>query len=314
MFSSNYYLTLPILACLAFALDSILGEPKRFHPLIGFGWLASQFENKLNPTTHHAKWIQRLTGLIVLLLLVAPFAILVYAFCQQPTIGFMVETLFLYLAIGHKSLRQHALAVREALKTNNTEAAKKAASHMVSRDLAAIAPIASTIESVLENGNDSVFGALFWFFVAGGTGALIFRLVNTLDAMWGYKTTRFYYFGWAAARLDDVMNYIPARLTAITYALHGKTRIALKCWQQQSPLWDSPNAGPVMAAGAGALQITLGGAARYHGEWHQRPTLGAGEPPVSQDILRALTLVKHGAIGWLIAMLLAATLAGVFYA
>jgi adenosylcobinamide-phosphate synthase len=155
------------------------------------------------------------------------------------------------------------------------------------------------VESVLENGNDGVFGALFWFLLAGGAGALAFRLANTLDAMWGYKNARFLHYGWAAARLDDVLDYIPARLTALTYALLGKTRTALRCWRAQAPVWDSPNAGPVMAAGAGTLGIQLGGPACYQGEWHQRPILGEGRPAQPADIERALALVRHGVYLWL---------------
>jgi adenosylcobinamide-phosphate synthase len=124
-----------------------------------------------------------------------------------------------------------------------------------------------------------------------------------MDAMWGYKTPRFYYFGWAAARLDDVLDYVPARLTALTYATLGNTKLALNCWKTQAPLWDSPNAGPVMAAGAGALHVQLGGAARYQGEWHERPILGAGDLPIAGDIERALKLVRHGVYLWLLVML-----------
>ncbi len=112
-------------------------------------------------------------------------------------------------------------------------------------------------------------------------------------------------FGWAAARLDDVLDYLPARLTALTYALLGKTRLALRCWRIQAPTWDSPNAGPVMSAGALALGVKLGGPARYHGEWHQRPDLGAGEAPQAADIERALKLVRHGVYLWLALALIA---------
>jgi adenosylcobinamide-phosphate synthase len=176
---------------------------------------------------------------------------------------------------------------------------------MVSRDSAAIDPVPATVESVLENGNDGVFGALFWFFLLGGAGALLFRLANTLDAMWGYRNQRFLKFGWAAARLDDVLDYIPARLTALTYALLGQTRTALNCWKTQAPHWDSPNAGPVMSSGAGALGLKLGGPARYQGEWHERPELGTGDAPQPQDIERALALVRHGVYLWLTVALIA---------
>jgi adenosylcobinamide-phosphate synthase len=144
-----------------------------------------------------------------------------------------------------------------------------------------------------------VFGSLFWFALAGAPGAILYRLVNTLDAMWGYRNEHYLHFGWAAARLDDVLNYLPARLTALTYALLGKTRQALVCWENQAPAWDSPNAGPVMASGAGALGIRIGGPARYRGEWRQRPLLGVAEKPRASDIERSLQLVSHGMWLWL---------------
>jgi adenosylcobinamide-phosphate synthase len=159
---------------------------------------------------------------------------------------------------------------------------------------------AAAVESVLENGNDAVFGALFWFLVAGAPGVLLFRLSNTLDAMWGYRTPRYLYFGWAAARFDDVLNFVPARLTALTYALIGSTGAALRCWRLQARAWESPNAGPVMAAGAGALGLGLGGGAYYHGEWEERPPLGVGSPPDAGSIRAALKLVRSGVVLWLV--------------
>ncbi|OIR17886.1 cobalamin biosynthesis protein CbiB [mine drainage metagenome] len=295
----------------AVALDFIFGEPRRYHPLVGFGWLAAKLEAWFNPANNQPKSKQRWVGTLALTLLLSPFVILAYWLCHFKSTSIIANIALLYFAIGHKSLHDHARAVKNALYQHNEALAKTAASYMVSRDSAAIKPIPATVESVLENGNDGVFGALFWFFIAGGTGALLFRLANTMDAMWGYKSPRFFYFGWAAARFDDVLDYIPARLTALTYAMLGKTKLALNCWKTQAPLWDSPNAGPVMSSGAGALGVKLGGAARYHNEWHERPTLGAGFAPVLDDIERALTLVRHGVMLWLVLFL---AIVGIYYA
>jgi adenosylcobinamide-phosphate synthase len=309
MFSSANYLILPALACTAVALDWLFGEPKRYHPLVGFGNLATELERRLNPPHRRASSRQYWAGAVGLTVLILPFSGLAYWLCQLPYVGYVMHSLLLYFALGNKSLHQHARAVSEALHRHDRVAAVLATSYMVSRDSSAIEPVPATVESVLENGNDGVFGAIFWFLIAGGAGALAFRLINTMDAMWGYKNQRYDYFGCAAARLDDVMNYIPARLTALTYALLGNTRTALHCWKIQAPLWDSPNAGPVMSAGAGALNIKLGGAASYHGEWHSRPTLGAGDPPQTNDIERALKLVRHGVYLWLIVVLFAGVIA-----
>jgi len=185
---------------------------------------------------------------------------------------------------------------------------------MVSRDTAVLNArqvAAAATESVLENGNDAVFGALFWFALLGAPGALLYRLANTLDAMWGYRTPRYERFGWAAARIDDVLNFLPARLTAFTYALCGRFDGALRCWRTQAPQWDSPNAGPVMAAGAGALGVKLGGAAPYDGVWETRPILGEGPPPDARAIERAWQLVRRGVVIWLaVAALLALAMQG----
>lgn len=299
MISSLHYPITALLAVAAVALDRLLGEPRRCHPLVGFGHLANLVEARLNLASRRGKASHRLIGALAVALLLVPFALAAAGMCRLPVVGPAVDVLLLYFAIGHRSLHEHARAVLRALQEGDAAQARTAASYMVSRDSAAIDPVPATVESVLENGNDGVFGALFWFFVAGGAGALLFRLANTLDAMWGYKNDRFLSFGWAAARLDDVLDYIPARLTALTYALLGKTRHALSCWRSQAPRWDSPNAGPVMAAGAGALGVKLGGPARYRGEWHQRPDLGAGDVPQTADIERALALVRNGVYLWL---------------
>ncbi|MEW6728122.1 MAG: adenosylcobinamide-phosphate synthase CbiB [Pseudomonadota bacterium] len=292
----------------AVMLDWRVGEPRRLHPLVGFGRLATWLEVRLNPPPSQPGTRQRLLGLLAVLMLLTPATLLAGWLATLPVLGPLWAVVALYLAIGHRSLHDHARPVAAALQRGDMEAARNHAAMLVSRDKETLDPASATCESVLENGSDGVFGALFWFLVAGPAGAVLYRLANTLDAMWGYKTERFLHFGWAAARLDDALGYIPARLTALTYALLGHTRKALTCWRAQAPAWKSPNAGPVMAAGAGALGICLGGPARYHGEWRERPPLGTGHPAEAQDIEHALNLVSRGTVLWLILILLGAVL------
>jgi adenosylcobinamide-phosphate synthase len=219
------------------------------------------------------------------------------------TWGWLLDVALLYLAIGAASLGEHAAAVRRALDVGDLDAARRSVGRIVSRDTADMDETAvarATLESVLENGCDAVFGALFWFLVAGAPGVVAYRLANTLDAMWGYKTDRYLRFGWAAARLDDLLNWIPARLTAFTYVLLGNARVAWHSWQSQAANWESPNAGPVMAAGAGALTVKLGGPAIYHGCLEIRPPLGEGREPVAADITRAVAMVMQGVWLWLV--------------
>lgn len=283
----------------AVVFDWLLGEPRRFHPLVGFGRLAARVEQRL----YGGAWLtpkeRRARGALALMLLLLPIALFAAWCAVVPIAGTIFSAAALYFALGHRSLHDHARAVVCALRDGNEAGARNAAARMVSRDAVTLDICASTTESVLENGSDAVFGALFWFAVAGAPGALLYRLANTLDAMWGYRNDRYLHYGWAAARLDDGLNYLPARLTALTYALLGRTRQALICWRVQAPSWDSPNAGPVMAAGAGALNITLGGPARYAGKWHVRSLLGMGKAPEVNDIERALALVRKGVWLWI---------------
>jgi adenosylcobinamide-phosphate synthase len=286
----------------AVLLDRLLGEPRRAHPLVAFGRMAGWIEQRT-----HAD--QRLTGVLAWLLAVLPCVVLLQIAQQNlpAWLAWCISVIVLYATLGLRSLGEHARPVADALQKDDLDAARQAVGRMVSRDthvLNAHQVAAAATESVLENGNDAVFGALFWFAVLGAPGALLYRLANTLDAMWGYRTPRYERFGWAAARIDDVLNFLPARLTAFTYALGGRFENAIRCWHAQAPQWDSPNAGPVMAAGAGALGVKLGGAAPYHGVWEARPDLGAGSPPDADAVHRALCLVQRGVIIWLAVALL----------
>ncbi|THF56207.1 adenosylcobinamide-phosphate synthase CbiB [Pseudothauera rhizosphaerae] len=300
--------------------DRVLGDPRRFHPLAGFGCFASAIENLLRREESTAR-MQQMRGLLAWTLAVLPWvALALWLHGLHPGAHWIVDIALLWFALGGRSLAEHGEAVAAPLAAGDLAAARARVGWIVSRETAALdaeGVARAGTESVLENGNDAVFGALFWFILLGGPGALLFRLANTLDAMWGYRTPRYLHFGRAAARLDDALNWLPARLTALTYALLGDTRNALACWRTQAAQWDSPNAGPVMAAGAGALAVQLGGNAIYHGRAEARPVLGCGAPPDARSLRGAIRLVRRGMLGWLalvggIALLLAlaAALAG----
>ena len=297
----------------ALVLDFCLGEPKRYHPLIGFGNIAIWIERKLNqPSLRIGRYI---SGLFAWMLLILPITAGVFFF--ELHLGGMfhiiIDVVLLYLCIGWKSLVQHVKAIQLALQQNNMPLARERTQYIVSRDANTLneQQISQTaIESMLENGNDAIFGCLFWFLVAGAPGAVMYRLANTLDAMWGYRTQRFEQFGWGAAKLDDLLNILPARLCALSYALLGNTRRALYCWRSQAHLLSSPNGGPVMSSGAGSLQIILGGPTYYHGKLVDKPFFGEGQEPSGDDIHRAIKLVNHTVYLWFLVIVFSGLIYG----
>lgn len=305
----SFYVT-AMLAIAGVVIDRIFGEPATRHPLVAFGRLATRIEVKMN-TGFRA----RPAGILAWLLAVVP-PVVVSALLVRVlpfTLACAVHVALLWFALGAKSLRDHIAPIARALGRGDLPEARVLTAKVVSRDTenadeAALSRAA--VESALENGNDAIFGALFWFVIAGGPGALMFRLANTLDAMWGYRTPRYLRFGWAAARFDDVLNFVPARLTAASYALLGDTRTAWRCWRTQAPLWDSPNAGPVMASGAGSLNVMLGGAAIYHGTLESRPVLGFGKTAAPRHVVAAMRLVDRTILLWLVVLLACAFLGG----
>ncbi|WP_018882046.1 MULTISPECIES: adenosylcobinamide-phosphate synthase CbiB [unclassified Thioalkalivibrio] len=278
----------------ALILDRLFGDPRRFHPLAGFGRLAAWAESRWHAPS-------RLRGALLLAALVLPWVALA-ALGASLAWGWLLSLAILTLAIGWRSLDEHAEVVARALETDDLHGARTGVGMLVSRDTEALdvrGVSGATIESVLENGNDALFATIFWFLVAGAPGVVAYRLVNTLDAMWGYRNERYATFGWAAARLDDAMNLIPARLTALAYALAGRGRDALQCWREQAAGWKSPNAGPVMAAGAGALGVVLGGPAPYGGQREWRPRLGMGRLADAAGIRQAVALVDRALAIWM---------------
>ncbi|MES1952199.1 cobalamin biosynthesis protein [Salinisphaera sp. S4-8] len=296
-------LTLAVLAGLA--VDAWLGEPRAYHPLVGFGRLAAALDRRLP----RRRW----AGAIAWLALVVPPAVLAgLLIAPLPTpVGWIVAVFGLWLCIAWHSLKIHTRAVEVALQGGDITAARRAVAALVSRDtqtMDAAAIRRAALESLLENASDGVHASLFWFVVGGlaaGPAAAVaaviaHRAINTLDAMWGYRTPRYRRFGWAAARADDLANWPSARLTALSFALVGDTRAGLRSWYAQASALASPNAGPVMCAGAGALRLRLGGGAYYHGAYQSRPVFGGDTPPGAADMERAIVLVGRTLWLWIV--------------
>ncbi len=218
-----------------------------------------------------------------------------------------------WAVLGGRSLRREAIAVASQLAAGDLPAARLRIRTLVGRDTAALSTeevARAAVESVAENTADAVVAPLFWGAVAGVPGLLGYRAVNTLDAMIGHRSPRYLRFGWAAARLDDVANWLPARLAGLlTVAtaplVAGSPRKAWQAWRRDARQHPSPNAGVVEAAFAGALGVRLGGRNVYGGNVEDRGVLGNGRPVDMGDIGRAVRLsrlVSAAAIAVVIAL------------
>jgi adenosylcobinamide-phosphate synthase len=258
-----------------------------------------------------------MSGLICWLVIVVPPIIVVvlvdYAIKQySQVLSVLWHILVLYWALGWQSLCEHLRPVAAALRKGDLNEARLRISYLVSRDtrdLDAEQVLSAGLETSLENSSDAVFASLFWYALAGPGGVVLQRLTNTLDAMWGYRNARFRYFGWWAARCDDVCNFFPAQLTALGFSVLSFSVRTWRCWFLQGWSWKSINAGSVMASGAAALGVSLGGSASYHGELVKRPSLGVGRAPVVGDLMRSIKLVNYQLGVWLGVALLLGTFA-----
>ena len=291
-------------------LDAVLGDPAHGHPVAAFGRMATALESRLYRPT-------RTRGVAFLLAaLVPPIAAglvteaglatgRVPAVQGRPSAGWLVlaraalTAAATWVALGGTSLAREGMAMASSLEVGDIEAARRRLSHLCARDgstLDAEELARATVESLAENTSDAVVAPLIWAAVAGVPGALGYRAANTLDAMVGYRSQRYQRFGWAAARLDDLLNLLPARLTGALTALCAPVVGASASHTWKSTLRDaghhpSPNAGWCEAAVAAALGVRLGGANVYNGEAEVRPYLGVGGRPVEvADIRRAIRL------------------------
>jgi len=272
--------------------DRALGDPRRGHPVAAFGAAASWLEARCYADRQAAGVMH--TGVLVGAAIA--FSTALERLISNRSLPTVITTAAATWAVlGGRSLSQEAATVADKLARGSLSAARVQVRHLVGRDtaeLSATEVARATVESVAENTSDAVVAPLLWGAVAGLPGLLGYRAVNTLDAMIGHRSPRYLKFGWAAARLDDLANWLPARLAALATAawaplVGGITGNTLRVVRRDAGGHPSPNAGVVEAAFAGALDIQLGGQNAYHGTVEDRGILGTGRPVAVADINRA---------------------------
>ncbi|MGW2482633.1 cobalamin biosynthesis protein [Streptomyces sp. NPDC001571] len=279
--------------------DLLLGDPRRGHPVAAFGRAATAVERAL---WRDDRGRGALHTLVCAGGAAAAAALASRAVHSRPAASVALTAAATWTVIGGTSLGREARAIGGALAAGDIEVARERLPHLCGRDpqsLDADGVARAVVESVAENTSDAVVGALVWGALAGVPGLVGFRAVNTLDAMVGHKSPRYRRYGWASARLDDVMGWPGARLTAVLATLAGPDpRGAARAWRADAVRHPSPNAGPVEAAFAGALGVRLGGTLSYAGRVEHRPVLNApGRAVDVADIERAVRLSRT--VGWL---------------
>lgn len=276
--------------------DALLGDPRPGHPVALFGRLAQASERRL--------WCHsRAVGALHVVLLggaVLGLSSLALRLTGAQRQRALLMAAAAWASLGGTTLAREAEAMARSLERGELAAARRRLPHLCSRDPEALdgrGIAVATVESVAENTSDAIVAPFVYAAASGVRGLLVYRAINTLDAMVGYRNERYLRFGWAAARFDDLANLVPARLTcalaaALAPTAGGSTRAAVRSWRRDGGAHESPNAGPVKAAFAGALGVRLGGPVRYPHGLVERPWIGCGRDPGVADIRRAARLSR----------------------
>ena len=302
--------TLPAVIC-GFLLDLLFGDPRwLYHPVRIIGNGISILEKGLRKLFPKNKAGERIAGVILVILIVGfsagiPWLILSLAYGYQTWLGFVLEAFMCYQLLATRSLRDESKKVYDALKEDDLEKSRYAVSMIVGRDTQSLSEEGVTkaaVETVAENTSDGIIAPLFYMMIGGGVFGFAYKAVNTMDSMVGYKNEKYQYFGTAAARLDDVLNYIPARLSAWIMILaswcvgmNGKN--AARIYLRDRYKHSSPNSAHTEAVMAGALEVQLAGDAWYFGKLHKKPFIGDPIRKIEiEDIPRSHKLMYATAI------------------
>ncbi len=293
---------------IAAALDAALGDPRWFpHPVRGMGAVIAWFDHRIRSLCRTDQAL-RIAGICLAVgLPVGVYSVATFLITQaasfSPLLGQAVGIGLAYTTLAGRDLFDHVQAVSRELERENLAGARETVAMIVGRDSATLTQpeiVRATVETIAESTSDGIIAPLVYLTLGGAPLALAYKAINTLDSMVGHRDIRYEYFGWASARLDDVMNWLPARLTGTFIALAAG--LVIGQWSRVRASWDilhrdgdkhaSPNSGRPEAAMAGALGVQLGGRNYYDGVAQDRPLIGDGQTTLSPDhIAQALRIM-----------------------
>nr|MBF0222541.1 cobalamin biosynthesis protein CobD [Desulfobulbaceae bacterium] len=298
-------LPIELLVCIAFVVDLLCGDPRWLpHPIRLIGYVAEKAELVSRKHIKSESWAGFITVLLVLgfsgggALLVVELGKALH-----PIAGNLAAVYLLYTTIALKDLSKHSLDVYDALRDNDIERARNRVAMIVGRQTDKLDEEGisrACVESVSENLVDGITAPLFWAMIGGPVGAMVYKAVNTMDSMFGYKNTRYLNFGKVAARLDDLCNYLPARVTAfmvvcVSGVMGFDRKGAWRIWRRDRRKHASPNSAQTEAAFAGALGIRMGGPNRYFGTLVEKPYIGEPKDAAQADHIRQANQLLYGA-------------------
>jgi adenosylcobinamide-phosphate synthase len=281
----------------ALLVDALFGEPpEAVHPAVLMGGVVSRFERRALVLEDVRQ--MRLAGVFLAIALpTLSFALARTTLRLAPSkLRRPFEVGLLSTTLSMRGLARAALAVERELENGNLKAARARVGELVGRDTAHLSPgeiARAAIESVAENTSDGAVAPMLYGLLWGAPGALAYKAVNTLDSMVAHPQPPYSDLGWASARLDDLANLLPARLTVLSAAVSARRATTLTVARRYGPLTRSPSAGWTEAAFAGALNLELGGLNSYGGVLRQGPALGSGRPPEAGDVRRAVHLMRR---------------------
>lgn len=282
-----------------FVADALLGDPRRGHPVAGFGWCATRLES-ITYRDSRTAGAAHVAALVVVLTAAGSVAQRGLRRTRRAGAAVVLTAAATWVTLGGTTLTRTGTTMADLLEAGDIDGARALLPALCGRDPAVLDAGGLTraaCESVAENTADAQVAPLVWAALGGMPAALAYRAINTLDAMIGHRSPRYARFGWAAARSDDVANYLPARLTGVLAMacaplVGGSAVSAARAWHRDAARHPSPNAGVAEAAFAGALGVRLGGPTQYRHQLEIRPSLGDGPAPDVDDLRRAVRLSR----------------------